>query len=486
MNKLTFLTLTTSMSAFSALSAANKPNIIFIAVDDLRNWESCYGDSQAKTPNIDRLAARGVRFDRAYCGAPLSNPTRASLITGIRPHESGVYENDIKWSTAMPDVMTIPLLFKQNGYYVSGAGKITHANSVRTTDWNDFGPVQDKSEGGEDVGNDPTGRKPQKEDNQRYGKFAWHVVPDTNESYLIDYRTTSYIIDRINQKQEKPFFLALGIHRPHVPWNVPQKYFDLYPIDKIQQPKINPNDLDDVGSIAKKMAHPEVDAELRALPKGPEHVIQAYLASISFCDAQIGRVLDALDKSPYRDNTIIVFWGDHGWNHGEKQHWTKAVLWEESTRAPLIWVAPGVSKPKGVCERTVDFLSIFPTLCDLAGLPVPAQCKSPSLLPLLANPKAAWDRPALSTMGFNNHAVRDERWRYIRYSNGDEELYDHSVDPLEWTNVVANPKNAAVKSRLAKWLPTINAPSKGRGGNEDEDEADNAKPAKKGKQNKKK
>ncbi len=447
-----------------AAAPSARPNVLFIAVDDLRNWLGCYGDTQAKTPHIDGLAARGVRFDRAYCGAPLCNPTRTSLITGMRPAVTGVYQNSVKWSIAVPKAMTIPLHFKQHGYYVSGAGKITHANSVRQSDWHDFGPVQDTEEGGEDVGDDPNGRTPRKEDNERYGKFAWHVVPDANEAALIDYRSTSYIVERLGQKRDQPFFLALGIHRPHVPWNVPKKYFDLYPLDQIKQPKINPHDLDDVGPIAQRMAQPEMDAEIRRLPQGPEHVIQAYLAATSFCDAQIGRVLAALDASPARDNTIIVFWGDHGWNHGEKQHWTKAVLWEESTRAPLLWVAPGVTRAGTVCSRTVDFLGMFPTLCDLTALPIPEQCKDPSFRALLAAPAAAWDRPAVSTMGFNNHSVRDERWRYTRYSDGFEELYDHQADPLEWTNVAASPGNAEIKARLARWLPVENAPDQARRG----------------------
>jgi arylsulfatase A-like enzyme len=442
---------------------AAKPNVLFIAVDDLRNWQGCYGDTQAKTPNIDRLAARGLRFDRAYCGAPLCNPTRASLITGIRPHESGIYENDVKWSAVLKDEVTIPQLFKQQGYYVSGAGKIVHATAIRTEDWNDFGPINDHIETLD------LNIKSRRKNDQRFGKFAWHMVPNADEAALIDYRSTSYVIERIQkQPQDKPFFLALGIHRPHVPWNVPQKYFDLYPLEKIQQPKILANDLSDVGPVAKEMAPAEVDAEMRAIPQGPEQVIRAYLAATSFCDAQIGRALDALDQSPHKDNTIIVLWGDHGWNHGEKQHWTKHVLWEESTRAPLLCVAPGVTRPGSVCARTVDFLSLFPTLCDLAGFPIPAQCKSPSLKPLLADPKAPWDRPALTTMGFNNHALRDERWRYIRYHTGEEELYDHNTDPNEWKNVAALPENAAVKARLAKWLPTVNVPSKGRGGNDED------------------
>jgi arylsulfatase A-like enzyme len=361
----------------------------------------------------------------------------------------------------VPEAMTIPLLFKQNGYYVSGAGKITHGSSVRPSDWHDFGPVQDQNEGGEDVGNDIAGRAPRKEDTV-VGKFSWHVVPNANESALVDYRITSYIVERLKKKQDQPFFLACGIHRPHVPWNVPQKYFDLYPLNQIKQPQINPSDLDDIGPVGKRMAHPELDAEIRGQPQGPEKAIQAYLAAVSFCDAQIGRLLDALDQSPNRDNTIIVFWGDHGWHHGEKQHWAKAVLWEEASRAPLLWVVPGVTKPGGVCNRTVDFLSIFPTLCDLAGLPTPAQCKNPSIRALLADPKAVWDRPALTTFQKGNHAVRDERWRYIRYADGEEELYDHNADPLEWTNIAGKPEFASVKASLAKWLPTENADDKGR------------------------
>lgn len=462
-NNMKFLPLLAALlvAGGDALAAGGKPNVLFIAIDDLRNWMGCYGDSQAKTPHMDRLAARGVRFDRAYCGAPLCNPTRVALLTGMRPAVTGVYMNNVLWSRAVPDAMTIPLHFKQNGYHVAGAGKITHGNTVRRSDWHDFGPVQDSHEGGEDTGNDTAARVPRKNDTV-IGKFSWHVVPDANESALIDYRITSYVVERLRRKSDQPFFLACGIHRPHVPWNVPRKYFDLYPLDKVRQPKVNPGDLDDIPPTGCRLANPEIDDAVRRQPQGPERVIQAYLAATSFCDAQIGRLLDALDEGPNRDNTIIVLWGDHGWNHGEKRHWTKAVLWEESTRAPLLWVAPGVTRPGGVCTRTVDFLGIFPTLCELTGLPVPAQCKDPGLRSLLADPKSAWDRPALSTFQRGNHAVRDERWRYIRYADGSEELYDHDADPLEWTNLAGKAEFAEVKAGLAKWLPRENAPDKGR------------------------
>ena len=270
------------------------------------------------------------------------------------------------------------------------------------------------------------------------------------------YQITSYIVDRLKQKHDQPFFLACGLHRPHTPWTVTQKYFDMNPLAEIKQPPIKADDLDDVPPIGRAMAAASYsDKAIRANTQGPEKAIQGYRAAVSFMDAQVGRLLDALDASPAKDNTIIVFIGDNGWNLGEKQHWAKTVLWKESTSVPLIWVAPGLTKPGTVCERTVDFLSLFPTLCDLTGLPVPAQCKGPSIRPLLADPKAKWDRPALSTMGRGNHAVCDERYRYIRYSDGTEELYDHKTDPNEWTNIAKNPELAPIKARLAKVMPNL-------------------------------
>jgi len=440
--------------AASLWAAPKRPNILFIAIDDLRTWVGCYGEGQAITPNLDRLARQAMRFSRAYCAAPLCNPSRTALITGMRPSTTGVYWNTINWIRALPNVMTIPLWFKQHGYYVAGAGKITHARMVRYSDWDDFGPINDSYEG-EDRGNDITGGQRRREE-IHVGRFHWHIVPNNHEKDLIDYRITSYVIAKLKRRYDRPFFLACGIHRPHVPWNVPKKYFDLYPLHRVHQPKINPHDLDDVSPVGRRMAHPEVDEAIRRVPHGPEKVIQAYLAATSFADAQIGRLLDALERSPYRDNTIIVLWSDHGWHHGEKQHWAKTVLWEEATRAPMMWMVPGLTRPGSVCDRPVDYTCIFPTLCDLAGLPIPKQCEGVSIRPLLANPKAEWNRPAVSTMGYMNHAVRDGRWRYIRYMDGSEELYDHQTDPLEWVNLAGRPEYASIKARLAKWLPKKN------------------------------
>lgn len=427
--------------------SAGKPNVLFIVSDDLRTWLGGYGDPQARTPNLDRLAARGTVFTDAYCGAPLCNPSRTSLLTGMRPSVTGVYKNDVVWFEALPGVLTLPQWFKQQGYYVSGAGKVTHAKHVRRTDWHDFGPVGERT-----IGPGTT----------RVDALDWTVMPDHKETEIDDYVLTSYVVDRLKQKHDQPFFLACGLHQPHPTWDVPQKYFDLYPLNAVKQPPIKRDDLADVPPIGRAMALKGEgdDSVIRAIPQGPEMSIQAYRAAISFMDAQVGRLLDALDASGQRDNTIIVFWGDNGWNHGEKQHWAKAVLWQEATKVPLIWVAPGITRPGTVCKRPVDFLTIFPTLCDLAGLPAPAQCQDPSIRPLLANPRATWDRPAVSTMGMGNHAVCDERWRYIRYLDGTEELYDHSVDPNEWVNLAGDPTSAVVRARLARWLPTQEAAPK--------------------------
>ena len=243
-----------------------------------------------------------------------------------------------------------------------------------------------------------------------------------------------------------------------MPWNVPRKWFDLFPLESIKLPPYLENDLDDLPPAAVRMAHPETDHVPMQKSGRWKEAIQAYLATIAYCDMNLGRLLDALEKSAYRDNTIICLWGDHGWHLGEKHHWRKFALWEEATKAPFMWVVPGVTKPDTICERTVDFMSIFPTLTDLCGIPTPAHNEGVSIRRLLADPKASWDLPALTTYRFNNHTVRSEGWRYIRYANGDEELYDETRDPNEWTNLAAKPEFAARKAELAKSLPRTNAP----------------------------
>jgi arylsulfatase A-like enzyme len=272
-----------------------------------------------------------------------------------------------------------------------------------------------------------------------------------------DHKVSVWTAEKLQQSYDKPFFMACGFFRPHLPWYVPRKYFAMYPEDKVTLPEVNANDLDDVPAIGKRMANPDRDHKKVLEHKQWRKAVQGYLASISFVDTCVGRVLDALDKSPHAKNTIIVLWGDHGWHLGEKLHWRKFALWEEATHAPLLMVAPGITKPEGRCPRTVSFADIYPTLCDLCGFAKPEQLEGVTLTPLLKNPKAKWDRPALTTHGRLNHTVRTEKWRYIRYSDGGEELYDREKDPLEWTNLAGKPQYAKVKAELAGWLPKTNA-----------------------------
>jgi arylsulfatase A-like enzyme len=240
---------------------------------------------------------------------------------------------------------------------------------------------------------------------------------------------------------------------------VPQKYYDQHPLEQIELPPHREDDLDDLPAAGKKIARPEGDHAAVLASGRWKEAVQAYLAAISYLDAQVGRLLDAYDKSPERDNTIVCFWGDHGWHLGEKQHWRKFALWEEATRAPLIWIVPGVTRPNGRCERVVDFMSIYPTLCDLAGIKTPTHVEGKSIRSLLSDPKQNSDDVALTTHGRNNHAIRSERWRYIRYADGGEELYDEAADPYEWTNLADDPKHAAIKAELARRLPSTNVPA---------------------------
>ncbi|MFA6174145.1 MAG: sulfatase [Kiritimatiellales bacterium] len=443
----------------AVVKPADRPNVLFIAIDDLRDWVGYLGNTQVKTPNLDRLAARGVYFTRSYCAVPCCNPSRSALLTGLRPSTSGVYGQSHDFRKIAPEgTITLPRYFKDNGYYVAGAGKIFH-NGFLSSDWDDY------KTGNAGLGNEDDAKSDDNTKNAGKLKEGWDGVGgiefgalDCADKDMGDYWSVSYILKQLGEPHGKPFFLACGLRKPHMPWSVPKKYYDMYPLDKIKLPKVLPNDLDDVPAAGIAMAQPEGD-HAAVLKSGRwKEAVQAYLATITFTDAMVGRLIDGLDKSTCRDNTIICLWSDHGWMLGEKQHWRKFALWEESARAPYMWIVPGVTKPGGVCNRTVDYMQIYPTLCDLAGLPVPKHVEGESIRTLLEKPDAPWDKPALTTWLFNNHTVRSERWRYIRYADGGEELYDHDRDPLEWNNLAQNPEYAPVKADLAKWLPKENKP----------------------------
>ncbi len=464
-------------AAFAGLVSAQQrgrqaqPNVLFIAIDDLNDWVGCLGGNpDTKTPNIDRLAARGVNFAKAYCAAPVCNPSRASLMTGIRPATHGVYENQqpMRESTVLKNAVTIPQHFLANGYTAVGGGKIYHGAFPDPQSWQDYFPSQQQNQ----PGNPKPATKPAN-GIPKSGNFDWGPVTNP-DSDMGDYKTVDWVTQQLNKPHTKPFFLACGIYKPHLEWHVPQKYFDMFPPDKLTLPTVKDDDLDDVPKVGKWLALRSGDHK-RILEAGKyRQAVQAYLACIAFADAQVGRVLDALDASPHAKNTVIVLWSDHGWHLGQKHHWRKFALWEESTRNVFAMVAPGVTKPGTRCERVVSLLDVYPTLIDVCGLPKRAGLEGQSLVPLMKNPSMKWDRPALTTYLRGNHALRDERWRYIRYNDGGEELYDHQNDPHEWTNLAEKAEFASVKKRLAAWLPKTDAPDspvrKGSGTENPEDD----------------
>ncbi len=494
------------MAAPLTRAADSRPNVLFLVADDLNHWiGSLQRNPQTKTPNLDRLASLGVDFTHAYCASPLCDPSRSALLSGKRAATIGIYSNmDLPWSDYIDEQHCLTAYFRAHGYYTAGAGKIYHTGgggrfkNLQGTDWDEYvvrfgkdldlgdderragkpkkhsSPLKDEVaevlsqinsyvvayfRGQRDVNGPETLNHPLLKD-MKVGEFEIGAL-DIPDSETEDYKIAQWGARQLAQRRDRPLFLALGFHKPHPPWIVPRKYFDLFPLDSIELPPHIADDLDDLPPAAKKWAHN--GAWVSVMEAGGERawkqVVQAYLACTAYVDAQVGIVLDALEKSPHKNNTIVIFFSDHGWHLGEKERFGKGALWEEATRAPLIWVAPGVTKP-GHCDAPVEFLSIYPTLCDLTGLPKPDFLEGVSIRALLANPQAEWTRPALSTFGFNNHSVRSAKYRYTRYDNGDEELYDEKADPYEWTNLAGKPELAPVKADLARWMPTENKPDR--------------------------
>lgn len=428
-----------------------KPNVLFIAVDDLRDWVGYLGGNpNTLTPNIDKLAARGVSFTRSYCASPSCNPSRVAVLSGMRPSTTGIYGNFDDWRLTIDPAKTLNMHFRASGYETVGSGKIYHETFTRREDWDSY--LEDE------------GGRPGVPAGQSTGVGGIKFAPlDSKDEDFDDWRIVSYAINQLAKPRENPLFLACGIHKPHMPWNVPRKYYNMHPLeDIVLPPHLAPGkDLADVPAAGVRMALPGIDQK-RIMDSGRwKEAVQGYLAAISYSDMLVGLLIDALDKSPAKDNTIICLWSDHGWSLGEKDHWRKFALWEETTRSPLIWVAPGVTTPGTVCNRTVDLMSLYPTLCDLTGIETPDHVEGQSIRSLLQNPAAAWDKPALTTYDFNNHSVRTEGWRYIRYQGGGEELYNETTDPHEWDNLADAPAMVARKAFLRQFLPAANHPPAG-------------------------
>ncbi len=431
-------------------ATASKPNVLFVAVDDLNDWV-LEQDSPVRMPNFRRLARRGALFERAYTASPACNPSRVALLTGLRPTTTGVYGNRSDWRRALPDAVTLPRYFMNHGYRVEGAGKIFHHhdNSAFHDDesFHRFEKMQ----------LDPMpARKFNGIHAVRSLNFDWGQWP-LDESVTPDARSVDYGVEFLSRRHGQPFFLAIGLFRPHMPFHVPPKYFADYPEAHVAMPRAPDGDLHDVPSggraLLKQKEH-FMRAILEADAKRPgtwREAVRSYLASCTFADHQLGRLVDALARSQHARSTIIVLWSDHGYHLGEKSHWEKFALWEKATRVPLVLVAPGTTDPGTVVETPASLLDVYPTLVELAGLPQKNDLQGESLVPLLGHPKR--ERTVSMTYLRGNHAVRSNRWRYIRYKDGSEELYDHSKDPDEITNLARDQEYRDVMRTLRKSLP---------------------------------
>jgi arylsulfatase A-like enzyme len=453
--------------ASSHAAEPRRPNVFFIAVDDLNDWIGCLGGHpQAKTPNLDRLAAGGVLFKNAYCAAPSCNPSRTAVFSGLPPHRSGLYQNLQKLREVMPEAELLPRYFSNQGYWSAGSGKLLHY-VIDPPSWDDYFPAKAKD--------DPFPRTfypkqrpvnlPRGGDWQ-YVETDWAALDVTDDEFGGDWLVTKWIGEQLGRAHDKPFFLACGIYRPHEPWFVPKKYFEPFPLETIQVgPGYKADDLDDVPPAGQKIARNRYFAHIQEQAQWKQGV-QAYLASIHFADAMLGRVLDALEKSPHRDNTIVVLWSDHGWHLGEKEHWQKYTGWRICDRVPLMirvpQGAPGLregTRAESICNRPVSLVDLYRTLTELCGLPDKADIAGHSLVPLLREPSAPWPHAALTHLDQpENYALSTERWRYIHYRTGDEELYDIEADPHEWTNLAGNPEHAAKLAEMRALAPKEIAP----------------------------
>jgi iduronate 2-sulfatase len=449
--------------AAASAGAAGPLNVLFIAVDDLNNALGCFGHPLVRSPHIDRLASRGVRFDRNYCQFPLCSPSRTSLLTGLRPDQTRVYDLKTHFRSTIPDVVTLPQLFRRNGYFAARVGKMYHYGVP-----GDIGTSGLDDPDSWDHAVNPRGRDKDEEGKvtnlnpERKGlgaSLAWYESESADEEYT-DGKVATETIRLLEQSADKPFFIGCGFYRPHVPWIVPGKYFDLYPLERISLPDNPPDDRHDI----PKPALPVEPANYGRSDLECRRAMRAYFASISYMDAQVGRVMGALERLKLADRTIVVFWGDNGYHLGEHGLWQKQSLFEESARVPLLIVWPGAKGAGRATGRVVETLDIYPTLADLCGLTAPQGLAGRSLRPLLQNPKASWDRPAYTQVrrgaaekAFWGYSVRTERWRYTEYDRGQQgsELYDHNRDPREFHNLAADPRHAAVVQEMKKLLHAV-------------------------------
>ena len=432
-------------------------NVLLIAIDDQNDWIGCMGGHpQVKTPNIDRLAARGTLFTNAHCQSPLCNPSRASMMLGLRPSSTGIYglAPGLRDVEITKDRVTLPQTFTSAGYHTYGCGKIYHDGSIKPEDrareFNTWGPSPGMPRPEKRFANLPGTPHP---------LMDWGPFPGRDEENA-DWKIASAAVAQLETvPKDKSFFVAVGFRLPHVPCFASQKWFDLYPDASLVMPPVKEDDRDDLPKFADYLHWRLPEPRLKTLREHNEWrpLVRAYLASVSFMDSQVGRVLDALRASGREDDTIVVLFSDHGYHLGEKLITGKNTLWERSTRVPLVFAGPGVAAGAR-CGRPVELLDVYPTLLELTGMPARTDLEGRSLKPQLEDAAAPREFPAITTHNPGNHSVRTGRHRYVRYADGSEELYDHRSDPDEWANLASDPAHAAAKQDLTKWLPQFDLP----------------------------
>jgi len=455
---LTTALLTLALTALAG-AAQKKLNVLFIAVDDMNNDLGCYGHALVKSPNIDRLAARGVRFEHAYCQFPLCSPSRSSLLTGLRPDTTRVFDLQYHFRQGMPDVVTLPQMFMKNGYYVARVGKMYHYGNpgdIGTDGLDDRVSWQERLN---PAGRDKTALEP---DIMNYtpkrglgSSLSFLADPTGTDLEHTDGKVAAQTIQLLEKHKNEPFFLGAGFYKPHCPYVTPKKYFDLYRMEDIALPPITTNTPKEYPPLALSGYKPW--PYIGVTPDQARECKRAYYAAISFVDVQIGRVLDAVDRLGLRDNTIIVFWSDHGYHLGEHGLWFKQSCFEEVTRVPLIISVPGLKTAGQPSPRLAELVDLYPTLADFTGLTPPPGLQGFSLRPLLLNPTAKWDHPAFTQVQRPEgpgHTVRTERWRYTQWVRGaqGEELYDQEKDPQELHNLAAVPEYAATVAQMKALL----------------------------------
>lgn len=433
-------------SASSLLAQQKQPNILFIAIDDMNDWTGFLGGhSQTITPNMDKLAKIGVNFTNAHTSAPGCSPSRNALLYGVQPFKSGLYpfyEHDIH-EQLMQQYTSLPRLLKENGYNTFGAGKIHHGNLKDTREWNDYldtKSIKKRFRAGEGYvkGNN--------------GKYSFRPTLNPDEEH-IDHQVASYGIEKLNEKHDKPFFLAVGIVKPHLPFDAPARFFDALP-DDITPPETIENDFEDIPAVGKSLQKKGEYNHYKS--KGVwNDVRKAYLACISWADYNIGRVLDALENSEYADNTIVVLWSDHGFHLGEKETFKKFTLWEEATRVPfIIYDTRNKKIQKGrTYAEPVSLINVYKTIADYTNVSTPDYVDGESLKPIVKDQSVVLDAPTIIAWGRGNYSVRTKSFRYIRYFDGGEELYNHDDDPNEWKNLASDTKFTVLKNELKALLP---------------------------------